>query len=105
MIAETVIWCSREGCRRRSNVGREYCSALCRNVDYKMMRTQRLCEAFGTDHGYLSQMWTTVVEISDKLTELDQLDRKVFHWAERERGITRDQYHQITTITDQQKDI
>lgn len=98
--------CSREGCRRRArdprpdgvDTERQYCSALCRNVDYRTMRVQKICAAFRGEHKYVSELWVTAVELSDKLTELDQLERKVSHFAERERGITREQWRQICAV-------
>lgn len=99
--------CSREGCRRRArtpkpdgtDTERQYCSALCRNVDYRTMRVQRICAAFRGEHKYVSELWVTAVELSDKLTELDQLERRVSQFAERERGITREQWRQICDVS------
>lgn len=79
--------CSREGCERRTTfrTGKErYCSAVCRSVDIELTRTQRVCEAVGSQS---VDLWCAAVAMSDAVTEYLLLDEQL-HQAATEVGIT-----------------
>lgn len=83
--------CSREGCSRRANSGRETCSALCTAVVAEMSASQRVVEAIGTPDG---ELWATAVGLNDAVSAFRTADAEVYS-AARRVGITSQQFQAI----------
>lgn len=87
--------CKREGCiLPRGTSQRDsqnyHCSGLCRTVDVELRRTERVCNALGSN----GELWAAAVAVNDALTEYRRLHAEVRE-AARSVGITNEQWKAI----------
>ena len=70
-----------------------HCSFICHVLDNELAKTQRVCEVVG--QGAIStELWLTVVELSDAWTKYRQLHSRLFQVAAN-AGITDEQWRGI----------
>jgi hypothetical protein len=61
--------CQREGCVRRRDEARAYCSLLCKAVAQRLENTEALCRALGPGE-QSTAIWVAAVGVSDAVTDL-----------------------------------
>jgi hypothetical protein len=82
--------CSREGCSRRANGGRDTSSALCTAVVAEMASAQRVTEAIGG----AGELWASAVGLNDAVSAFRSADAEVYS-AARRVGFTSQQLRAI----------
>ena len=74
--------CLRESCRERRKQG-QYCGSLCYHLDRELEDTRRLIETMPSGR-VSAQLWSSLVAVSDGLTEARSLKRTLQSIRQRE---------------------
>ena len=85
--------CSREGCYRTINSGRDSydaCSYLCDLAIRELAKAQRLCEAGDGD----TEHWLAAVALNDALSDYYRSDSRIYNQA-LEAGFTDEEWNAI----------
>lgn len=68
--------CGREGCAGWKTANTDYCSVLCKEIDSRLETTLEFIARKGISPA-TAALWAAAVSLSDQLSELDRLEKRL----------------------------